>query len=67
MKKLKFKKGIEIDFYCFDLAQEIIGSILRGGDLEDVSKVSDILYREFENKTKGLTIEQKIKLLNKTK
>ena len=29
--------------YCFDLAVEIIGS-----DLDDVNRVSDILYREFE-------------------
>ena len=36
-------KQESLNQYCFDLAVEIIGS-----DLDDVNRVSDILYREFE-------------------
>tara|TARA_R100000231_G_scaffold55603_3_gene46389 strand:+ start:922 stop:1065 length:144 start_codon:yes stop_codon:yes gene_type:complete len=39
------RKMNKLEQYCFDLAVEIIGS-----DLDNVNRVADILYREFEDK-----------------
>tara|TARA_R100001594_G_scaffold150173_1_gene210360 strand:- start:758 stop:949 length:192 start_codon:yes stop_codon:yes gene_type:complete len=47
------KKMNKLERYCFDLAVEIIGS-----DLNDVNRVSSILYDEF---TKDSVIKQRLK------